>query len=403
MDNLDVVFELGIAETAGLSVILIFLGKFLTQHVGFLSKYLIPFPVVGGFVMALITILGYVTGTFGFEFDNVLQSYFMILFFTTVGFTASIKVIKAGGKALVLLFLCAIVLILAQNALGIGLSALLGENLHLGLAIGSISMAGGHGTSAAFGPLLEETYGLQGATTAAMAAATFGLVLGSVIAGPIARKLIVKYKLAPGDQDDATDKEAEKELKREELVPAFISIAFFQVVLAAGIGYYVSLGINALGITLPAYIGSMIVAAFMRNLLKDGTKVEIKLPEVEALGGAFIAIFLTQAIMKLKLWELLDLALPLFIILICQVILGGLFARFLVFNVMGRDYDAAVMAAGACGMALGATPNAMANMNAVCSKYGYSAKAFFVLPIVGAFLIDIANGLLITMFANIVA
>ncbi|WP_423364530.1 sodium/glutamate symporter [Mycoplasma sp. P36-A1] len=394
--------QLTLAETVGLSVVVIFIGKFLVAKVGFLNKFLIPYPVVGGIVFAIVTLIGKQTGMFELTLDTTLQQYFMVCFFTTVGFSASFKVLKAGGIGVILFLLLAFILTIVQNVVGVGLATVLGQSPLFGMATGSIPMTGGHGTAGAFGPLLEEM-GLTGGNTLAIAAATFGLVSGSLIGGPVARRLILKYDLKPTEEVHE-DADGNIEVDGDEPVllnENNLSLAFFQVALAVGIGYYVSAAIASTGVTVPIYIGSMLVAAVMRNLFKDGSHFEMKFPEIQALGSLFLAIFLAQALMNLKLWELAELAIPLIVILVAQVVLMALYASFVTFNVMGRDYDAAVLAAGHCGFGLGATPNGVANMNAVTAKYGPSTKAFFILPIVGGLFIDFVNAANITFFLNL--
>ncbi|MDR1781623.1 MAG: sodium/glutamate symporter [Bacilli bacterium] len=391
------VLNLSLAETVGLSIVVIFVGKLLVSKIGFLRKFLIPYPIVGGLVFAIITLIGYETNTFTIELDTTLQQYFMVCFFTTIGFQASIKVLKAGGIGVVIFLIISILLVICEDGVGVGLAHLLHQNDLLGLATGSIPMVGGHGTAAAFGPLLEKL-GLHSASEVSIAAATFGLIAGSLIGGPIARKLILKHDLKSNDSDDTKHEEEKKTL----LNTNNISLAFFQIALAVGIGFYVSCGINKLGITIPIYIGSMLVAAVMRNIFKDGSKLEMKIEEISVLGDMFLAIFLAQALMGLKLWQLSNLALPLIILLVVQVIIVALFAYFIVYKFMGKNYDASVLAAGICGFGLGATPNAIANMNAITSKFGNSIKAYFILPLVGCLFIDFCNAGIITIFLQFI-
>ncbi len=389
--------ELALVPSVGLAVIVIFIGKFLVGKINFLNKFLIPYPVVGGLIFATITLIGNLTGTFEIKLDTTLKDYFMILFFTTVGFAASIKVLKKGGKGVVIFLVIATLLVVIQNLVGSGVAILLGENPLFGIATGSVPMTGGHGTSAAFGPELELA-GLKGAEAIAVAAATFGLISGSMIGGPLAKSLINKYDLKPSIDTDVNTNSvdsAKKELNSNDLTLAFLQIAF-----AAGVGYYVSLLIQQTKLTMPAYIGGMLVAVLMTNLFKEGSKFEMKIQEINALSSIFLAIFLAFALMGLKLWELAELAGPLLILLVCQVVVMVVYARFVTFNVMGRNYDAAVISAGHCGFGLGATPNAIANMNAVTSKFGPSPTAFFILPIIGAMFIDLTNATIITIFIH---
>lgn len=386
-------------ETFGLSVVVLLFGKFLVNKIGFLNKFCIPAPVVGGLLFSLLNLVLNTSGAATITLDTGLQSFFMICFFTTVGFGASLAVLKKGSVAVIIFLAAASVLCILQNATGAGIAALMGENPLLGVAVGSVPMTGGHGTAAAFGPMMEEA-GLAGASTIAVAAATFGLVSGSLMGGPLANRLIRKRGLSSGFAGTATvDKSALQE-KKILLNNGHLSTAFFQIAIAMGIGSYVSKALALSGLTVPAYIGSMLVAAVMRNIFKDGTSKEIRIAEIQALGEIFLSIFLAQALMSLKLWELAGLALPLVVILLAQVVLMFVFASFVTFNVMGRDYDAAVLSAGHCGFGMGATPNGVANMTAVVTKYEPSPKAFFVLPIIGGLFIDFVNSFVILFFIN---
>lgn len=387
-----------LVETFGLSVVVLLFGKFLVDKIGFLNKFCIPAPVVGGLLFSLLNLALNVSGTATIKLDTGLQSFFMICFFTTVGFGASLAVLKKGSVAVVVFLGAASLLCVFQNAVGAGIAALMGQNPLLGVAVGSVPMTGGHGTSAAFGPMMEAA-GLTGASTIAVAAATFGLVSGSLMGGPVANRLIRKRNLKAGSTNSATNNSVIEETK-VLLNSGHMSTAFFQIAIAMFLGSYVSKLIALTGLTVPAYIGSMLVAAFMRNFFKDGTSKEIRTAEISALGDIFLAVFLAQALMSLKLWELASLALPLVVILLAQVVLMFLFANFVTFNVMGRDYDAAVLSAGHCGFGMGATPNGVANMTAVVTKYGPSPKAFFVLPIIGGLFIDFVNSFVILFFIN---
>lgn len=386
-------------ETFGLSVVVLLIGKFLVDKIGFLNKFCIPAPVVGGLLFSLLNLALNVGGVATIKLDTGLQSFFMICFFTTVGFGASLSVLKKGSVAVVIFLAAASLLCVFQNAIGAGIATLMGENPLLGIAVGSVPMTGGHGTSAAFGPIMEEA-GLAGASTIAVAAATFGLVSGSLMGGPIANRLIRKKNLKSGQGSAISADTSVLEEQKVLLNSGHLSSAFFQIAIAMGIGSYVSKLIALTGLTVPAYIGSMLVAACMRNIFKDGTAREMRFAEIQALGDIFLAIFLAQALMSLKLWELAGLALPLVVILMAQVVVMYLFSTFVTFNVTGKDYDAAVLSAGHCGFGMGATPNGVANMTAVVNKYGPSPKAFFVLPIVGGLFIDFVNSFVILFFIN---
>ncbi len=386
-------------ETFGLSVVVLLIGKFLVEKIGFLNKFCIPAPVVGGLLFSLLNLALNVGGVATIKLDTGLQSFFMICFFTTVGFGASLSVLKKGSVAVVIFLAAASLLCVFQNAVGAGIASLMGENPLLGIAVGSVPMTGGHGTSAAFGPIMEEA-GLAGASTIAVAAATFGLVSGSLMGGPIANRLIRKKNLKSDARSAVSGDTSILEEKKVLLNSGHLSSAFFQIAIAMGIGSYVSKLIALTGMTVPAYIGSMLVAACMRNIFKDGSAREMRFAEIQALGDIFLAIFLAQALMSLKLWELAGLALPLVVIMLAQVVVMYLFAVLVTFKVTGSDYDAAVLTAGHCGFGMGATPNGVANMTAIVNKYGPSPKAFFVLPIVGGLFIDFVNSFVILFFIN---
>lgn len=386
----------GLEQTLGISIIVLLLGQLLSKKINFLNKFCIPAPVIGGLIFALITLLGYVTKTFTVEIDTTLKDFFMLCFFTSVGFGANLKVLKKSGAGVMLFLIAAVGLVIIQNLTGILLALGLGENPLLGMLTGSISMIGGHGTAGAFGPLIESA-GLSGAETIGIAAATFGLVAGSMIGGPTGKRLVDKFNLRSEHDEVVADYE-EINVERTILSAGQLSNGFFQIGIAIGLGTIVSAVIQSTGMTMPTYIGAMLVAAIMRNILKDDSKQKIRIEEINALGSMFLSVFLVQALMGLQLWQLADLALPLFVILIAQVIIMFLYANFFVFKIMGKDYDAAVLAAGSCGFGLGATPNGIANMNAITNKYGASAKAFFILPIVGSLFIDFINSGIIVMF-----
>ena len=393
---------LNLMETFGLAVLVLLFGRILVSRISVLSTFCIPAPVVGGLLFSILTLIGHSTGAFTFNMDTVLQPFFMNCFFTTVGFGASLVILKRGGPAIAVFLLIATVLCVLQSGVGAALAVALGQNPLLGLAAGSISMTGGHGTSGAFGPILESK-GLVGGTTLAIAAATFGLVSGSLIGGPTAKRLIEKHKLRTTGAKAPMEETAEEVLGADHkpLDVDELAIGFFQIAVAAGIGSVISGLIQKTGITLPSYIGAMLVAAVMRNVFKDGTKFEMRLHEIHALGEIFLGVFLAYALMTLKLWQLAEMAVPLAIILLAQLVMMFLYASYITFPFVGKDYDAAVIAAGHCGFGMGATPNGIANMNAVVRRYGPSPKAFFVLPLVGCLFIDFINAMIITAFINI--
>lgn len=394
--------SLSLMETFGLAVLVLLLGKILVSRIAALHTFCIPAPVVGGLLFSLLALVGHATGSFAIKMDTTLQPFFMNCFFTTVGFGASLAILRRGGPVILIFLAAASALCVIQSGVGAAIATALGQHPLLGVAAGSIAMTGGHGTSGAFGPLLEAK-GLVGGATIAIAAATFGLVSGSLLGGPTAKRLIEKKKLRTAGAQASADMNTDEALcmTSKPLDGNELAIGFFQIAVAAGIGSVVSGLIQKTGVTLPSYIGGMLVAAIFRNIFKDGTKCEMRLHEIQALGEIFLGVFLAYALMTLRLWELADLAAPLTVILIAQLVIMYLYATYVTFPVVGKDYDAAVIAAGHCGFGMGATPNGIANMNAVTGKYGPSPKAFFVLPLVGCLFIDFVNAMIITFFINV--
>ncbi|WP_186431029.1 sodium/glutamate symporter [Clostridium sp. BSD9I1] len=391
--------KLDMMQTTALAVVIYYFGGWVKSKWKLLYKFCIPDPVVGGLIFSILNLFLRQSGALKLTLDTTLQSPFMMVFFTSIGFTASLQLVKKGGIQVVIFWALASVLCIVQDAVGVTIAKALGQNPLLGLITGSVTMTGGHGTGGAFGPVFEQM-GLAGATTFAMAAATFGLVSGSLIGGPLGRKLIEKKNLKPHPELYVSDAEvsasAEEVVSYDELFKSFALL-----LVALGIGAVLGNFFKKLGITLPAYVSAMIIAAIILNVGESNGKWHVNQKCTEIIGSIGLNIFLSMALISLKLWELAAVAGPMLIILIAQVIVMWLFAYYITFNVMGKDFDAAVMGAGHCGFGMGATPNAMANMKSVVERFGPAPRAFFALPIVGAFLIDFTNAIIITTFANI--
>lgn len=385
--------HLNMYHAVALGAVMFWLGSFLTERITLFSRFCIPAPLVGGLSFALVNTLLYACGIAVITFDNTLETVFMVLFFTTVGFTVSIPALLRGGRAVLLLLALGIVMILLQNGLGGAVMSLMGRSPLYGIGCGAVALIGGPGTAAAIGPDLEAA-GAEGARAVSIAAATFGLVSGSLMGGPTARRLIRRFDLLPAlNQSDACEETGEDD--------AFSSSSsrflkgFMLLLLAVGVGNQVSTWLTALcGFSFPIYIGAMLVAVVVRNVV-DQVGSPFPAVEIDTLGGLFLSIFLSMALSGLKLWQLVDLALPMLVCLSLQVVLMFLFAYFIVFRVMGRDYDAAVMTAGFIGFGMGATSNAMANMQAVTRVYGPSPVAYFAIPMVGSLFIDFFNASII--------
>ena len=389
-------YQLNMAETVGFAIILLLLGRWIKKRVSFFEKFFIPAPVIGGTLFSIILLIGHQTGTFTFSFNDDIKNLLMIACFTTVGFSASLKILAKGGFGVILFLLAAVVLVILQDIVGPVLAKTLGINPLLGLAAGSIPLTGGHGTSGAFGPYLEDL-GATGATVVAVASATYGLIAGCLIGGPIARRLMIKNNLKPTESKEGVDNSllgSATEVTEESLFSAVVYIG-----IAMGIGALINNMLAKAGIKFPVYLMGMVVAAIIRNIL-DFNQKQLPFSEIGIVGNISLSLFLSMALMSMKLWQLIDLAVPLIVILLAQTVLMAFFAYFITFNIMGRDYDAAVMSTGHCGFGLGATPNAMANMETFTTANGPSVKAFFIIPIVGSLFIDFINAIIIKGFAS---
>lgn len=391
--------QLDMYQTLAVAVLVLLLGNYLKKKIYFLQKFCIPAHVIGGLIFAIMTCICYVTGIAEFSFDDTLREVCMVFFFTSVGFQANLKVLKSGGKSLIVFLGLVIALIILQNLTAVGLAKLLNLNPLIGMCTGSIPMVGGHGTAGAFGPVLEDL-NIKGATTICTAAATFGLIFGSLIGGPLGKRLIEKHSLLNTAANDDDSLLVEDEKKHERHTNMYAD-AVFQLILAIGVGTIFTMLLTKTGLTFPIYIGAMLAAALMRNICEYTGIATIHMGEINDLGGISLSLFLGMAMITLRLWELASLALPLFILLAAQVLLIIIFTYVIEFNIMGRDYDAAILVSGTCGFGTGATPNAMANMQAVCDQYVPSIKAYLLIPLVGSLFADFLNSLVITFFINL--
>lgn len=391
--------QLDMYQTLAVAVLVLLLGNYLKKKIYFLQKFCIPAPVIGGLIFAIMTCICYVTGIAEFSFDDTLREVCMVFFFTSVGFQANLKVLKSGGKSLIVFLGLVIALIIIQNLTAVGLAKLLNLNPLIGMCTGSIPMVGGHGTAGAFGPVLEDL-NIKGATTICTAAATFGLIFGSLIGGPLGKRLIEKHSLLDTVANDDDSLLVEDEKKHERHTNMYAD-AVFQLILAIGVGTIFTMLLTKTGLTFPIYIGAMLAAALMRNICEYTGIATIHMGEINDLGGISLSLFLGMAMITLRLWELASLALPLVILLAAQVLLIIIFTYVIEFNIMGRDYDAAILVSGTCGFGTGATPNAMANMQAVCDQYVPSIKAYLLIPLVGSLFADFLNSLVITFFINL--
>ncbi|TWH47311.1 sodium/glutamate symporter [Sporomusa sp. KB1] len=394
------ILKLNMIQTVALALAVYFLGSFIRHRIPIFMRLSIPAPVIGGLIFAGLSTFLRTQGILGFELDGSMQTALMIMFFCTIGMGASVTLLKKGGMPLIIFFLLAVVLAVLQNALGIALAKATGIDPLFGIISGAVTLMGGLGTGGAFGPLFEE-WGVQGATAAAVACATFGMVAGSLMGGPFGEALIKKYKLPTPLQDGIAVDGVEVEEEQETGINGDSLIKTLGFVLAAmGLGSILSFYLTKAGITLPGYIGAMIMAAVIRNFGDLTKSYEINGNALEIISDISLAVYLTMAINGLKLWELINLALPLLVILIGQIILMALFCWLVVYFIMGRTYDAVHLSVGMVGFGMGATPNALVNMAALTEKYGPSPRALMIVSLVGAFLIDFANALIITGMAG---
>ncbi|MFY9213889.1 MAG: sodium/glutamate symporter [Tissierellaceae bacterium] len=376
--------------TTAMAAVLLVIGYAVKKKVFFLEKYCIPAAVVGGFIFMLITWLGHTTGSFAFSFDTTLQSFFMLAFFTTVGLGASMELLKKGGKLLIIYWLVAGFVSIIQNTIGVGISKVIGLEPAYGLLSSAITMIGGHGAGSAYGLTFEEM-GYPSGQLVGAAAATFGLISSVMVGGPVARRLIEKNKLEPDPTESLDTSLTEINVASSESLSDLDVIKNVTAILACmAIGTIVSGWIGKLiDMSFPTYVGAMFVAVILRNINEKTQWYRFDFPLVDGIGNVTLGIYLSIAMMTLKMWELMDLAGPMLVILVAQVIFLVLFAYFIVFRILGKNYDAAVMCAGLLGHGLGATPTAVVNLSAVNDRYGMSRKAMMIVPIVGAFLVDI--------------
>lgn len=398
-----VTIHLDMIQSIGLAIILLLIGRKCRKKIKFLDKFCIPSPVVGGLLFAILTLILKELNILQFKFDDILQNFFMTMFFTSVGFNASLKVLKKGGVQVLVFLIVAVELIVIQNIVSVVLATNLGLSKSIALMAGSTALTGGHGTAAAISQSIQDPV----AKTVAIAAATFGLVAGSMIGGPIARGLIEKHSLlekySPIDgTENVEHDETFFDQKESILNGEKFARAFFTILLAMAIGTLFNMFFKYIGLKkLPYYLGPMIVAAIIRNVTDIfDAFVNSPMEEIKIVENVSLNLFLSMALMSLRLWELLGIAIPVIVLLVVQTLITAIYTRYITFNVMGANYDAAVIVAGHCGFGLGATPNGITNMETICEKYQYSKLAFFTVPIVGALFIDFFNVGIITLFIS---
>lgn len=418
--------ELNGYYTMILATLVLLLGRYLVRKIKFLSDFNIPEPVAGGLLAALIVYTLNAVWGLSFAFQTQLQTAFMLMFFSSIGLSADFSRLRAGGKPLAVFLAVVASFIVVQNLVGVGLAAALGLQPLLGLVTGSITLTGGHGTAGAWGPVLESRYGVTGATTLGIATATFGLVAGGLIGGPVAKRLIARLgrarlpepapqtqvqavaaaqslystrHSATGDQPDSAMFDKPDEIRLITASSTIETLALFAACMAfAGL---MSTATKGTALELPTFVWALGGGVIIRNVLTHFFKFDMFDRAIDVFGNASLSLFLAMALLSLKLWELSGLALPVLLILAAQTVVMMLYAGWATFRLMGRDYDAAVLAAGHCGFGLGATPTAIANMQAITDRYGPSYKAFLIVPMVGAFFVDLVNAAVLQGFISV--
>jgi len=383
-------WKLGAAQVLGLACIGVLLGSWLKRKLPVLDRLNIPVSITGGMIFALIA-LGLHDRMLNLDADTTLRDLLMIAFMTTIGLSARLQLLREGGVQVIKLLVIASIGAVLQNGLGMAVAKALGVDMRLGILAGSVALTGGPATSLAFGATFEKM-GVAGATATAIASATFGIAVAGLIGGYIGGWLIRRHRLKSAG--------GSKERKREETATGSLLPTVLVMGIAIGLGNFLSIAIEKLGVLLPIYIGAMIVAAVIRNLDDRYHFARISQPEVDTLGKIALYLFIVMALLTLRLWELAHLALPLVIILAAQVALCWLMCVTMCYWTMGRDYESAITASGFCGFMLGITANAIACMEELTEKFGPAPESFLVVPVVGAFLIDFTNSLIITAFAN---
>lgn len=407
------------------ATLVLLLGRLLVAKIKLLQNFNIPEPVAGGLLMSFLVYLLYIVTGLSFEngltfgegislnFDKGLQDSFMLFFFTSIGLSADLSRLKSGGIGLFIFLGVVALFIVIQNIVGIGLASAFGLEPIIGLVTGSITLTGGHGTAGAWGKVLEQDYHIQGATALGMASATFGLVLGGLIGGPVARRLVNKMGRKPlseeaqkNNNDNDTEVSVFEQPEKQRLITSKSAIETMAL-FAACLSFSALMDSDTVKaffpdkFTLPQFVWALFFGVFLRNILTYVFKIKMFDRAIDVFGNASLSLFLGIALLNLKLWQLLDLALPMLVILAAQTFVMSTYAYFVTYRLMGKDYDAAVLAGGHCGFGLGATPTAVANMQSITDKFGPSHKAFLIVPMVGAFFVDFVNAFILTGFVYI--
>ena len=399
------ILHFGSFYVATLGIVVLFVGKRLNETIGFLRTFSIPEPVTGGLLFSILITLVYLVSGVEIQFNLAARDVLLVYFFTTIGINSSLKDLLSGGKPLVILLTITIAYMIIQNLTGIFIASLYGLPAPVGVVGGSVSLIGGHGTAIAWAPKIAENYGVSNAMEMGIASATFGLILASIMGGPIARFLITRHNLTP-----ASTEELDVGVPNEKEDKGIGHLDFLDAILAIHIsvifGALLNKGLESIGLQLPLFVTCLFAGILITNLIPknfprfSGTEWPSRKPAIALIADISLGTFLAMSLMSMQLWTLVDLAGPLFTILGAQFVIAVGVTLFVVFPLLGRSYDAAVVSAGFGGISLGSTPTAMANMSAVTKRYGASHLAFVIVPLVCAFFIDLANALLIPFFLS---
>ena len=393
--------ELDSRQTIIIAILVLFLGRYLNNKISFFQRYNIPEPVVGGVIASLVFSSIYFLFDTSLNFSLGQRDALLVVFFTCVGLSAKFSTLLQGGKTLVILLVLAVLFLLLQNLTGISIAMLTGLTVETGVLGGSVSLSGGHGTTIAWSPIFVEEYGITNAVEIGIACATFGLVLGGVAGGPIFNYLIKKYDLSSTSDENISVGISQPEQETITVNSAYNVLLV--VCIAIGIGLSLHQAIAHLGIKLPIFVPCLFGGILLTNtipLIWKKINWPTGKPTLALLSDFSLGLFLAMSLMSLQLWTLIELAVPILLLLLAQVIIISAFAVFVVFRALGKTYDAAVISAGYVGLGLGATPTAVANMTAVTKQYGASPQAFIVVPLIGAFFIDITNAVIIQSMLN---
>jgi ESS family glutamate:Na+ symporter len=397
------ILQLDVRQTIIMAILVLYLGKYLTKQIKFLQDFNIPDAVSGGVLASLIFGLGHEIFKLQIEFDLYIRDALLIIFFTTIGLSSKLKTLLQGGKPLLILLATAVIFLFLQNLTGVAIAKLTGLALPIGLLSGSVSLSGGHGTAIAWSPIFKDSYGIVNASEIGIASATFGLVFGGIVGGPIAKFLIVRNRLQAKDQAEDLTIGIKRGQKNVKIDYNTMLNSLLVIGLTIGLGLEINAVVAAINLKLPVFVTCLLAGIILTNtlpLLFKRFPWPAGTPSLALLSDVSLGLFLAMSLMSLQLWTLSGMGAPIALLLLAQFLVSAIYTIFVVFPIMGKTYDAAVISAGYSGLTLGATPTAIANMTAVTEQFGASPQAFIIVPLVGAFFIDIANAFAIQKFLN---